>query len=44
MQAGANSFATMLIGRIVAGFAIGYVLSMFPTLCFLLMNLLEYCR
>lgn len=25
MQAGANSFATMLIGRIVAGFAIGCV-------------------
>lgn len=25
MQAGANSFATMIVGRIVAGFAIGYV-------------------
>ena len=24
MQAGANNFATMLVGRIVAGFAIGH--------------------
>ena len=28
MQAGANNFACMLVGRIVAGFAIGYVVSM----------------
>lgn len=27
MQCGANNFACMLVGRIVAGFAIGYVRS-----------------
>ena len=44
MQSGANNFACMLVGRIVAGFAIGCVILSFMTKLCSLTFVLACCR